>query len=249
MKIAVTGASGFVGKHVLDVLSKDPGVTVVAASRSAEQCAEAGGRIRHVRIDIADPGPDDYDRLGRPDVLLHLAWDGLPNYKSLHHFERHLAEQYGFLAGLVRAGLPAVVCTGTCFEYGMCNGELDESLPTDPANAYACAKDALRRQLELLSKTVPLRLTWARLFYMFGSGQNPASLYSLLCAALARGDASFPMSGGEQLRDYLPIETVASHLVTLARSPQAFGIVNVCSGRPVCQRPGACVHRRQKRSE
>jgi dTDP-6-deoxy-L-talose 4-dehydrogenase (NAD+) len=44
------------------------------------------------------------------------------------------------------------------------------------------------------------------------------------------------MSAGEQLRDYLPVNELASHLVALAmRRPDA-GVVNVCSGRPVSVR-------------
>jgi dTDP-6-deoxy-L-talose 4-dehydrogenase (NAD+) len=51
--------------------------------------------------------------------------------------------------------------------------------------------------------------------------------------AALRGDAEFPMSGGEQLRDYLPVETVAQSLAKVSLLPEATGILNICSGRPV----------------
>ena len=41
------------------------------------------------------------------------------------------------------------------------------------------------------------------------------------------------MSGGEQERDYLPVEMAAKLLVDLAIQPGHTGIVNVCSGKPV----------------
>lgn len=231
MKIAVTGASGFVGRHVMDALADHPDVEVVASSRS---CPEAlPERVRHVALDLASPSPDDYARLGRPDVLIHLAWSGLPNYLSRHHFETELPAQYAFLRGLVDAGLPSMIVAGTCYEYGLINGELSETTTGTPANPYAFAKTALRQQLEFLQATHPFNLTWARLFYSFGSGQAPSSIYSQLSAALARGDEVFPMSGGEQLRDYLPIDDVARSLVALALSGSNAGIVNVCSGKPV----------------
>ena len=44
------------------------------------------------------------------------------------------------------------------------------------------------------------------------------------------------MSGGEQLRDYLPVGQVAQHLVSLALKATDNGVVNVCSGRPVSVR-------------
>jgi len=53
---------------------------------------------------------------------------------------------------------------------------------------------------------------------------------------VARGDARFPMSGGLQVRDYLPIETVADHLVSLAQQAKDVGTVNICSGQPVTVR-------------
>ncbi|HEX2542303.1 MAG TPA: NAD(P)-dependent oxidoreductase [Caldimonas sp.] len=235
MKVAVTGATGFVGRHVVAALSREAGVSVVTSSRGGDAGGADGG-VRHVPLDIAQPSLGDYHALGRPDVLIHLSWSGLPNYRSLHHFESELPRQHTFLSGLVRAGLPALVCTGTCFEYGMQSGALDETMRPDPQNPYGFAKDALRRQLAFLRDSTPFRFTWARLFYMYGEGQSAQSLYPLLASAAERGERVFRMSGGEQLRDYLPVSEMASMLVGLAlRAPDA-GIVNVCSGRPVAVR-------------
>ena len=235
MKIAVTGASGFVGRHVLGALAGCPDVEVVAMSRHAPG-SPMPADVHHVAIDMASLPSDAFEMLGCPDVLIHLAWSGLPNYQSRHHFETHLAEQYRFLERLVSAGLSKLVCAGTCFEYGMQSGELTESLPADPRNPYGFAKDALRRQLEFLAADAGVKLTWARLFYMYGEGQSAGALYSQFLAARGRGDAEFPMSGGEQLRDYLPVEEVARYLSALARTASGGGIVNVCSGRPTSVR-------------
>jgi dTDP-6-deoxy-L-talose 4-dehydrogenase (NAD+) len=71
---------------------------------------------------------------------------------------------------------------------------------------------------------------------MYGKGQNPASLFAQLERALERGDEEFPMSGGEQLRDYLPVEQVADALVRLIEHPACDGIINICSGKPVSVR-------------
>ena len=110
---------------------------------------------------------------------MHLAWDGLPNYRSLHHFETELPKQYRFLREVVSRGLKSLLVTGTCFEYGMQNGELSESLICMPDNPYGYAKDALRRQLTFLKTEFQFNLTWARLFYMYGEGQGSKSIYSL----------------------------------------------------------------------
>ena len=235
MLVAVTGASGFIGQHVLAEL-KGRGVDVVAVTRTAARLANAGAGIREVRLDIAEADAHSYDFLGRPDVLIHLAWGGLPHYKSLHHYETELPQQYRFLKSLVGSGLPALLVAGTCFEYGMQSGALSEELATAPTNPYGYAKDALRRQLEFLHATHPFALTWARLFYVYGDGQSKSSLLPQLQEAVARGDKVFNMSGGEQLRDYLPIGEAVRLLVDLALRCRDYAVVNVCSGEPISVR-------------
>jgi dTDP-6-deoxy-L-talose 4-dehydrogenase (NAD+) len=235
MKIAVTGASGFVGSHVLTELQRHE-VEIVAITRSANRLAGVDSKVRVVELDIADADAACYERIGQPDVLVHLAWDGLPNYRALHHFETELPRQYRFLKQLVEAGLPTLVVTGTCLEYGMQCGLLSENMPPCPVTSYGYAKDALRRQLEFLQGSHSLHLVWARLFYMFGLGQPGSSLFSQLQSAVSRRDQEFNMSGGEQLRDYLPVEEVARLLTRLALLQPHVGIVNVCSGEPISVR-------------
>jgi nucleoside-diphosphate-sugar epimerase len=235
VKVAVTGASGFVGRYVVAELARRsidvllvvrPGATVDAADR----------RMEIVPIDFAAPPANAFARICRPDIVVHLAWGGLPNYLSLHHFERELPAQFRLLRTLVDGGLQNLLVTGTCFEYGMQSGPLGEELPAEPANPYAYAKVALHTQLRYLQGRSPFNLTWARLFYLYGDGQAPTSLWPQLRAAIARGDAVFPMSGGEQLRDYLPVAEAGRLLVDLAVLRRDAGVVNVCSGVPTSVR-------------
>lgn len=231
MKIAVTGASGFVGRAVLTELARRGVETVVASACSNVGSITAQG-FTNIGIDIHDPPPDAFERLGCPDVLIHLAWGGLPNYRSLHHIEQELPAQYRFLATLVKSGLRSLVVAGTCFEYGMQSGPLSEDLPTRPDNPYGFAKDTLHRQLAFLKDRHPFALTWARLFYLYGEGQADTSLLPQLRKAVAQGEKLFNMSGGEQLRDYLSVEVAARDLVSLALAKRDVGPINVCSGRP-----------------
>jgi len=235
LKIAVTGASGFIGRHVLRALD-GRGIDIVAVTRNAGRLAAAGVPLRVVEMDIGRADDSTFDRLGRPDTLIHLAWDGLPNYRSPHHLEIELPRQQAFLESMLEAGLSSLLVTGTCFEYGLQSGCLAEDMEPRPDNPYARAKDASRRALEARKERRPFALTWARLFYMYGDGQAASSLYSTLSAAVARGDRVFDMSGGEQLRDFLPVEEVADSVVRLAMRRSDFGCVNVCSGRPVSVR-------------
>lgn len=73
MKIAVTGASGFIGRHVLAELSRHP-VEVIAATRNAAKLVDVAKNVHVVELDISNPQSNDYEQLHRPDVLIHLAW-------------------------------------------------------------------------------------------------------------------------------------------------------------------------------
>ena len=235
MKIAVTGATGFIGRHVLSELARHS-IEVVAVARTLSAVNLVALNVETVRLDMADPPDKAFDRLGRPDVLIHLAWGGLPNYRSLHHFEQELPMQYRFLSRLVCSGLAGLVVAGTCFEYGMQSGELSEAMDARPNNPYGFAKDTLRRQLEYLRKSQPFALTWTRLFYLYGDGQAESSLLPQLQRAVEQGHEVFNMSGGEQLRDYLSVNDVARNLVMLALNKADIDIVNICSGKPVSVR-------------
>lgn len=235
MKIAVSGAGGFIGRHVLRELGTRPVESIALIhSRHSRSGIPTGTKV--VPLDLHEPPEQVFETIGKPDVLIHLAWAGLPNYKSLHHFEEELPAQYHFLQSLIKAGLKSLVVTGTCFEYGMQSGALDESMVPQPSNPYGYAKDALRRQLGYLRAVVPFRLTWARLFYLHGDGQAASSLWPQLQKAAERGDAAFNMSGGEQLRDYLPVAEAARSLVSLAVADKNPGAVNVCAGIPISVR-------------
>lgn len=133
----------------------------------------------------------------------------------------------------MRSGLSTLFVAGTCYEYGNQIGQLDEDDPPAPNNAYAVAKNALRVQLELLKSSVPFSFIWGRIFYLFGEGQAPASLYQLVSQAIAEGRTEFALTSGDQLRDYLAVEAAAKYIVDLTLSGRDVGIVNICSGGPI----------------
>lgn len=236
MRVAVTGATGFIGRHVLAELERRSVETIalVRPSSTVKPLGPSGSRV--VQLDLHNAPPDAFELMGCPDVLIHLAWSGLPNYKSLHHFEQELPAQYQFLKSLIESGLQSLVVAGTCFEYGMQSGSLSEDDAPHPSNPYGFAKDALRSQLEYLKAIHPFQLTWARLFYLYGEGQAESSLLPQLRNAAERDDPVFNMSGGEQLRDYLPVDKAAKYLISLALEKKDIGSINVCSGTPISVR-------------
>lgn len=237
MRIAVTGATGFVGRHVVaEALRLGHEVVAVGRSRALFDTMAWRDQATFCHFDLHQPEADVFNLFGRPDLCIHLAWGGLQDFRALSHFEVELPAQFAFLKQLIEGGLPRLLVTGTSLEYGLQSGCLAEGLPTSPVTPYGLAKDALRRQLEFLQGELPFTLGWARLFYIHGESIGRKTLFMQLKAAAERGDATFPMSQGEQLRDYLPVASVAERLMILATSASNFGIVNVCSGSPIAVR-------------
>ncbi len=231
LKIAVVGATGFIGRHVVTELLKYD-VDIVATYYSSKSKLISPSKVHWLNFDIGKSSDNIFSELGKPDVLIHLTWSGLPNYNSPHHYETELQNQYDFLRKIILGGLKSVVIAGTCFEYGMQSGPLSADMETKPNNSYGFAKDVLRKQLEYLQLKYEFKITWARLFYMYGEGQSEASLLPQLQKAVLNNKKIFKMSGGEQLRDYLPVTEVAKQLVLLAQQPKNIGVVNICSGEP-----------------
>jgi UDP-glucose 4-epimerase len=210
------------------------GYAVVATSAHEEHARRFDwfDRVKYIPFELGSFRSEvDYFRFfGEPDAMIHLAWEGLPNYKAAFHLDVNLPRHWAFLSNLLLNGLKDLTVTGTCLEYGLQEGCLSESLPARPGNPYAIAKDRLRESLQRLCLQKPFVFKWARLFYLLGKGQASGSLIPQLDKALANGETEFNMSGGEQVRDYLPVERLAEYLVRIALQDKVTGIVNCCSG-------------------
>ena len=237
MKFLVTGVTGFVGRHLVAALLAR-GCEVRAVARNAET-AQGMPWINDVEFVSADIHAADLDvgaLVEGINALAHLAWPGLPNYRALFHFEHNLMADYRFIKSAVEEGVQQVLVTGTCFEYGMQSGPLSESTEPQPCNPYGLAKHTLHLFLQNLQQQQPFTLQWARLFYLHGEGQNPNSLLAALDRAIDAGEPTFNMSAGEQLRDFLAIETAAENLAAIVHKRDFNGVINCASGQPVSVR-------------
>ena len=235
MKIAVTGGTGFIGNHLITHLLKEGhDVLVTGTNEEKAKVYEWYDKVRFITLNINSTiSEEKLKEIASYQKLIHLAWSGLPNYKELFHFEVNLVPQYNFLKTLVEMGMKDITVTGSCMEYGLQNGCLTVDSTVDPQNSYAISKDTLRRLLVQLQTKNNFNLKWVRLFYMFGKGQSDKSILSQLDRALDNGDQTFNMSGGEQLRDFLPVEKIAEKISKLCIQQYRTGIYNCCSGVPI----------------
>lgn len=237
MRLLVTGATGFIGSHLIRELLKCKTHQVVATSKSIDKAMKFDwfSKVEYIEYNFNNRNNKNvYDFFGKPDQLIHLAWENLSDYKSSSHTDVILPNHCNFIGSMVAGGLKEVVVTGTCFEYGMIEGCLSEDICTKPDNPYGAAKDSLRKFIVDLQKRHNFVYKWIRLFYMYGEGQSKTSLMYLLDMAIQNKEKEFNMSGGEQLRDFLPIAKVVQNIDLIANQDILINqSINCCSGRPI----------------
>lgn len=234
MKVLVTGASGFVGSHVVrGLLARGHDVVVAIRDEAQLRHHDWHADVSCISLDLATPQANVFARAGRPDALIHAAWSRLNDYRDPFHYESAPHLHYRFIRDLVTDGLTHCLVLGTCLEYGMREGAQRETQEPAPILPYSLGKNLLRQMLCGLQMRQAFSLQWVRLFYLYGAGQRSASLLAQLDAALAAGKTAFDMSPGDQVRDYLPVERVADIVCAVLDRGDFDGIVNCCSGEPM----------------
>jgi len=234
MEILVTGATGFIGNHLVNtLLERNHQIFALARNVARAKKLSWYPYVNFIEADIGTSQTRNGLNVPIPDAVVHLAWHGLPNYYELYHYEINLMASYHFLKNLIMKGVKKVLVAGTCFEYGLQYGALAEEHPAQPVTPYAIAKDSLRKFLFHLKQVKEYTLQWARIFYLYGDGQPRTTLLSQLESAIINHRRVFNMTGGEQLRDYLHVKEAALYLAKIIENESFDGIVNVCSGKPI----------------
>ena len=227
-KVLVTGANGYIGRHVVNELIKR-GSTVIAVDTKTERL---GDNVNSITGDIFSGESDFYQKIGSPDVCIHLAWkDGFSHNSDSHM--NYLSSHYNFINNLIEAGLPHLTVMGSMHEVGYYEGMIDEFTPCNPLSLYGIAKDALRRSLFNLTARSNIVFHWFRGFYIYGDDENNHSVFTKIIEAEKKGEKSFPFTNGNNLYDFIHVSDLAKIIVASALQEKITGIINCCSGKPV----------------
>jgi nucleoside-diphosphate-sugar epimerase len=230
-RILVTGANGYIGAHVVSAL-RGAGATVLAADRSPDASARYPEGVVAVHGDIfADP-EGLFERAGRVDAVVHLAWEkGFVHNDPVHI--RRLPDHLRFFEAAIAAGVPQLVVLGTMHEVGYHEGAIDESTPTNPRSLYGIAKDALRRSLDVITNGTDVTVQWLRCYYIHGDDERGNSIFGKIAAAARAGQQEFPFTSGKNRYDFIDVRDLGEQIAAVALQTEIAGIINCCSGEPV----------------
>lgn len=228
MKVLVTGAGGYIGKHVARKLLEYDGIDIIAVDLNT---SNIDPRVIIKQIDIFSGNKTLYYDLNEPDICLHLAWkDGF-----IHNSDNHikmLFNHYEFLKNLINCGLKRICVMGTVHEIGYYEGEVDENTPCNPTTLYGIAKNSLRQMLFAL-KNEDLLIQWIRAFYIYGDDENNNSIFTKLILAEKNKEKFFPFTTGENKFDFIHIDLLSEYIVEAILQSKVTGIINCCTGKPV----------------
>ena len=224
MKILLTGATGFVGRHTaMDLISRGYEVYGLVRSSSPRK------KLLPEKLHIVDA---DSDRLPDADVCIHLAWAGAARggrMDSRLQYE-NVAAALDMVRKAADAGCGRFIFSGSQAEYGIIAEDMPEGgtgtaapvteqASCHPRSEYGKAKLEVLRQASKLCKSLDMTYIHMRLFSIYGPDDQPGSLLSLCAEAFARGETMKAASDCMQMWNFLHVDDCAAAISLLAGCP------------------------------
>lgn len=225
--IFVTGASGFIGRHlVMKALSE--GYELVVLTRNADAYKKIGSEIV-IEGDLIG-WESWYSQLSSYGIetCVHLAWEGIPDY-SFDCSEKNLLNGLSVLRICEKIGVKKLIITGSCWEYKNPHGCISTNHELDYSNPFKAAKQSLHMMASAFCAEKGIHLNWLRLFYVYGPGQKRTSLIPYIINTLMNQDI-IELNGAYNKNDFVYVADVADAIIRVMVNNGFPEVLNVGSG-------------------
>jgi len=238
MRLFVTGATGFIGSYFVELAIKEGHmVTALKQSSDSRSRFELKKEPKWLEKKLEDVNSSDLENI---DILVHLAAVGITPQPSTWEecYEFNVVKSLQLFRKAVKAGVRRIVVTGSYSEYGKAGLRYDHipsNAPLEPTDPYAASKASASIAASALCIIEKFELCYLRLFSVFGECQYGKNFWpSLKNAAFSGSD--FPMTLGEQIRDFIPVEEAVRQILFSCKRkdiiPGESYFENIGSGRP-----------------
>jgi nucleoside-diphosphate-sugar epimerase len=230
LKIGVSGANGFIGRNLVLKMKEIENVEVIVFGRN-RSIPRTEPHPNLVPWDIFDES-FDYELVPKVDKFVHLAWSGIPHYDQIEHLTQ-ISGHTKLINEVMSKGCETLLTTGTCFEYDNPSGSVSENAPIVGSSSYSEAKIQFSKIVQSIADKHMSQNIWARLFYVYGTGQPSHTLFGSFQRAVHTDEREFHLSNANTKLDYLEVSELTDKLVDLLFAKSASGTFNVGSGTPV----------------
>jgi len=227
MRVLLTGASGFIGRHILVALLQQ-NIQVVTVGRT-----HFAKSFKHINLDILSA--TDFVPLFREAQathLLHLAWHTEHGeYWTSPLNLRWLEATVRLVEASCAANIHHVMVAGSCAEYDWTSGYCREDVtPLNPTTLYGVAKDATHNLVLAVCARHQVPCAWTRIFWSYGDGESNKKLVPSLIEFFQGRRAPFAINA-TVYRDFLHVSDIAQGFIKIL-TQGASGVYNVSSGEP-----------------
>lgn len=235
MKILLTGATGFLGSHIAEVLYC-AGYELLLTKRiesSLWRCSTFIDKVKWSNTDLNTFESDVCEF--RPDVIINSAWSGV-SAKDREQWSvqlENLQYQQRLLDLAVKIGVKKIIGIGSQAEYGLFDGCINELYSAIPTSAYGAVKLSSLTILRTFCEENHITWHWFRLFSCFGEREDenwliPATIRNMLSTD------KMDLTLGEQQYSYLYIKDVANIFLSAIENTAESGVYHIAAN---VQRP------------
>lgn len=226
MKVFLTGGCGFIGRHLIRALE---GNQILVLTRKKPESASPLG-VEWLIGDLEDTKQWEF-KLNQfePEVCIHLAWEGLPDY-SKEISEKNVRLGINLFSSLRNTGAKKIVALGSCWEYGDAEGQVLETQTPNPRNHFASAKVRVCESFMSKCSSAGMDFVWLRIFFSYGPGQRKIALLPTVMTALANHQVPL-IKSPDLAQDFVYIVDVAEAIALASIRNDVKGVFNVGSGQ------------------